>query len=431
MNSIWTETAQIPAFPSLEGDIKTDVLVIGGGMAGLLCAYFLREAGAECMLVEGGRVGGGVTKNTTAKITSQHGLLYQKLLKGAGAEKAGLYLEANQRAIREFKALSSDIDCGFEEKDAFIYSLRDRQAIENEVAALHAIDYHATLEESTPLPFNIAGAVRFPRQAQFHPVKFMAGIAKGLHIYENTFVQELAPRTAITREGKIKAEHMIVASHFPFLNKHGGYWLKMNQHRSYAIALENAPDVNGMYLDEAEGGLSFRNAGGMLIVGGGGHKTGKQGGNWGAIREFTQRAYPNAQEKCAWAAQDCMTLDGVPYIGRYGRSAEGMWVATGFNKWGMTSSMVSAMLLTDLILGRKNEWAEVFSPQRSSCKPQLFINGLSAVGNLLTPTAPRCPHMGCALKWNRAERSWDCPCHGSRFGEDGALLDNPVTGNLK
>ena len=281
MNSIWTETAEIQAFPPLEGDAKTDVLVIGGGMAGLLCAHFLRGAGADTILVEGGRVGGGVTKNTTAKITSQHGLLYQKLLKCAGAEKAGLYLEANQRAIRGFKALSSDIDCGFEEKDAVIYSLRDRQAIEREVAALHAIDYHATLEESTPLPLNIAGAVRFPRQAQFHPVKFMAGISKGLHVYENTFVQELAPRTAVTRHGKVTADHIIIASHFPFLNKHGGYWLKMVQDRSYAIALENAPDVNGMYLDEAKGGLSFRNAGGMLIVGGGGHKTGKQGGHHG------------------------------------------------------------------------------------------------------------------------------------------------------
>jgi len=431
MNSIWSKTANIQGFPALKGNKKTDVLVIGGGMAGLLCAYFLREAGVDCVIVEGGRVGGGVTKNTTAKITAQHGLLYHKLCKGAGAEKARLYLEANQRAIREYKRLSEEIDCDFEEKDAFVYSLRDRQAIENEVAALHTIDYHATLEQSTPLPFNIAGAVRFPRQAQFHPVKFMAGLAKNLRIYENTFVQELAPRTAITREGKVTAEHIVIASHFPFLNKHGGYWLKMNQHRSYAIALENATDVIGMYLDAAEGGLSFRNAGKLLIVGGGGHKTGKQGGNWGAIREFTSRAYPQAQEKYAWAAQDCMTLDGVPYIGRYGRSAERLWVATGFNKWGMTSSMVAAMLLTDLILGRKNEWAGVFSPQRSMLKPQLLLNGLSAAGNLLTPTAPRCPHMGCALKWNRAERSWDCPCHGSRFAEDGALLDNPATGGLK
>jgi len=400
-------------------------------MAGLLCAHFLWRVGADCLLVEGGRVGGGVTKNTTAKITAQHGLLYQKLLRGAGAEKARLYLEANQRAIREYKRLSDEIDCDFEEKDAFVYSLRDRQAIENEVAALHAIDYHATLEESTPLPFNIAGAVKFPRQAQFHPVKLMAGIAKGLRIYEDTFVKELAPGLAITRHGNIRADHIVVASHFPFLNKHGGYWLKMHQQRSYAIALEGAPDVDGMYLEAAENGLSFRNAGDLLIVGGGGHKTGKQGGNWGVLRDFAAHTYPGAKIKYEWAAQDCITLDGVPYIGRYGRSAEGLWVATGFNKWGMTSSMVAAMLLTDLILGRKNEWAEVFSPQRSMLKPQLLINGPSAMGNLLTPTAPRCPHMGCALKWNRAERSWDCPCHGSRFGEDGGLLDNPATGGLK
>jgi len=431
MNSIWTETAGLPAFPPLEGDAKTDALVIGGGMAGLLCAHFLREAGADCILVEGGRVGGGVTKNTTAKITSQHGLLYQKLLKGAGAEKARLYLDANQRAIREFKALSGDIDCDFEEKDAFVYSLEDRQAIEREAAALHAIDYHATFEESAPLPFDIAGAVKFPRQAQFHPVKFMAGIARGLSIREQTFVRELAPHAAVTQYGKITAEHIVVATHFPILNKHGGYWLKMYQHRSYALALENAPDVGGMYLEELEDGLSFRNAGGMLIAGGGDHRTGKKGGNWQVLRDFTRGAYPGAHIKYTWATQDCMTLDGVPYIGRYGRSAQGLWVATGFNKWGMTSSMVSAMLLTDLILGQKNEYAGVFSPQRSMLKPQLLANGLSAVGNLFTPTTPRCPHMGCALKWNSLERSWDCPCHGSRFGEGGALLDGPATGGMR
>jgi len=421
----------MPTFPPLKGDAKTDVLIIGGGMAGLLCAHFLHKAGVDYKLVEGGRVGGGVTKNTTAKITSQHGLLYQKLLRGAGAEKARMYLEANQRAIREFKRLSEEIDCGFEKKDAYVYSLRDRQAIEREVAALHAIDYHATFEEGTPLPFNIAGAVKFPRQAQFHPVKFMAGLAKELNIHEHTFVRELAPRLAVTPHGKIAAEHIVVATHFPFLNKHGGYWLKMYQHRSYALALEGAPDVGGMHLEEVEDGLSFRNAADMLIVGGGDHKTGKQGGNWQVLREFARSNYSSAQVKYEWATQDCMTLDGVPYIGRYGRSAQGLWVATGFNKWGMTSAMVSAMLLTDMILGRKNEYAEVFSPRRSMLKPQLLVNGFSAAGNLLTPTRPRCPHMGCALKWNPHERSWDCPCHGSRFGEDGVLIDGPATGGLR
>ena len=431
MHSIWSETANPQAFPALKGSAKTDVLIIGGGMAGLLCAHFLHKAGADYILVEKDQIGGGVTKNTTAKITSQHGLLYQRLRARAGEEYAKLYLEANQRAIREYKRLCEDIPCDFEEKDAYVYSLRDRRAIEREVEALHAIDYHATLEERVPLPFDIAGAVKFPRQAQFHPLKFMAGLAQGLNIHENTCVRELAPGAAYTQYGKITAEHILAATHFPLLNKHGAYWMKMYQHRSYALALENAPDVNGMYLEEVENGLSFRNYGGLLIVGGGDHKTGKRGGNWQVLREFAASAYPGAQIQHEWATQDCMTLDGVPYIGRYGRRAEGLWVATGFNKWGMTSSMVSAMLLTDLILGRENECAGVFSPQRSMYKPQLLVNGLSAAGNLLTPTVPRCPHLGCALKWNPTERSWDCPCHGSRFAQGGALLDGPAAGGME
>jgi hypothetical protein len=205
----------------------------------------------------------------------------------------------------------------------------------------------------------------------------------------------------------------------------------MYQHRSYVTALENAPDVNGMYLEEKTDGLSFRNHGGLLLIGGGDHRTGKKGGGWKTLRDFAADICPEAREKYSWATQDCMTLDGVPYIGKYGKSAKGLYVATGFNKWGMTSAMVSAMILSDIILGNKNEYAEVFSPQRSMMKPQLLINALTAVGNLLTPTAPRCPHMGCALKWNKAEQSWDCPCHGSRFENNGAVIDNPATGGLK
>ena len=431
MHSIWTETAKIGAFPPLRGDAKTDVLIIGGGMAGVLCARSLHDAGVDYILVEGGRIGGGVTKNTTAKITSQHGLIYHRLCKDAGVVKAGMYLNANEAALAKFRSLSAGIACDFEDKGAYVYSLRDRGAIEDEMAALQEIGFPAAFEKELPLPFRIAGAVRFPGQAQFHPLKFLAGITRGLNIYEHTFVEELAPHTATTRYGKITAGEIIVATHFPFLNKHGGYWLKMFQHRSYAIALEGAPDVGGMVLEEAEDGLSFRNYGNLLILGGGGHKTGKQGGNWGVLREFAAHAYPHAREKGAWATQDCMTLDAVPYIGHYGKYAEGMYVAAGFNKWGMTGAMVSAMLLTDLIRGRENEFAGVFSPQRGICKPQLLVNGLSAAGSLLTPTAPRCPHMGCALKWNRSERSWDCPCHGSRFKEGGGLIDNPATGPLQ
>jgi len=436
MDSVWSETTQIEAFPPLRGDVKTDVLIVGGGMAGILCAHFLQKAGVSYLLVEAEQIGGGVSKNTTAKITAQHGLCYQKLLKDAGAETAKLYLDANQQALREFRKLcapenGAGIDCDFEEKDAFVYSLRDRKAIDMELDALQKIGCSATFQAEVPLPFDIAGAVRFPKQAQFHPLEFMAGIASGLNIFEHSPVQELAPHIAITEHAKISAEHIVLATHFPILNKHGGYFLKLYQHRSYVIALENTPDVRGIYLEETQDGLSFRNYGKLLLVGGGDHRTGKQGGNWQILRDFAANTYPGAREQYAWATQDCMSLDGVPYIGRYAKSAEGLYIASGFNKWGMTGSMVAARLLTDMILGRANEYADLFSPQRSMLKPQLLRNALTAVGNLLTPSTRRCPHMGCALKWNPAEHSWDCPCHGSRFDEDGELIDNPATGGMK
>lgn len=431
MGSLWYETLEMPTFPQLEGDVNTDVLIIGGGIAGVLCAYFLNNAGVQYMLVEGDRVGCGITKNTTAKITSQHDLIYHKLLKSAGTEKTKIYLEANERAVAEYRELCAEINCDFEEKNSYVYSTDNRKIIEKELAALEKIGFAAEFAPEVALPIRIAGSIKFPHQGQFHPLKFLAGISKGLNIRENTFIKELAPHTAITDNGKITAKNIIVATHFPLLNKHGAYYLKMYQHRSYAIALENAANVNGMYLDEKKDGLSFRNHGDFLIIGGGDHRTGCKGGNWQTLRGFAEKAYPNAHEKYAWATQDCMTLDGVPYIGLYGKSTEGLYVASGFNKWGMTSSMVAAMILTDLILEKKNPYAQVFSPQRSMMKPQLLVNGLTATLNLLTPTAPRCPHMGCALKWNGVQRSWDCPCHGSRFEENGALIDNPATGGLK
>ena len=431
MNSLWTETVKTDTFPMLKGDMKTDVLIIGGGIAGTLCARFLHDAGVPYILVEGNTVGSGVSKNTTAKITAQHGLIYHKLIKGVGAVKAKMYLSANQKALEQYREMCAHMDCDFEDKDAYVYSVKDRGIIEKELNALRMLGANAEFSGKIRLPFDISGAVRFPFQAQFHPLKFLAGVSKGLNIFEHTFVKELAPGIAVTEHGKITAKRMIVATHFPFLNKHGGYFLKMYQHRSYAVALEGAPDVNGMYLEEKKNGLSLRNHGKYLIVGGGGHKTGKKGGNWQVLRDFAAESYPNAHERYFWATQDGMTLDGIPYIGRYGKNARGLYIAAGFNKWGMTSSMVSAMLLTDMILGRKNEYTELFSPGRSMMKTQFLINGLAAVGNLITPTKKRCPHMGCALKWNAVERSWDCPCHGSRFDRDGNLLDNPATGGLK
>uniref|UniRef100_UPI003325DAF8 FAD-dependent oxidoreductase n=1 Tax=Oscillibacter ruminantium TaxID=1263547 RepID=UPI003325DAF8 len=385
----------------------------------------------DYMLVEAETICNGITKNTTAKITSQHGLIYDKLIHQFGAEKAKQYLRANEEALQKYRELSRDIDCSFEEKDAYVYSLDNRSKIEKEIAALEKLGLHAEFSEQLPLSFGVAGAAKIEHQAQFNPLKFIAAISSDLHIYEHTAVQELVGTTAVTDSGKIAAKNVIVATHFPFLNKHGSYFLKMYQHRSYVIALENAPNVNGMYVDEAQKGMSFRNYGNLLLVGGGDHRTGKKGGNWRELREFAARYYPNAKETYHWATQDCMTLDGIPYIGPYSAGTKDLYVATGFNKWGMTSSMAAARILCDMVQGRENPCAEVFSPSRTILRPQLAVNAFEAVATLLTPTAKRCPHLGCALKWNPVEHTWDCPCHGSRFTKDGRLIDNPAAGDLK
>lgn len=222
-----------------------------------------------------------------------------------------------------------------------------------------------------------------------------------------------------------------MATHFPFLNKYGAYFLKLYQSRSYVLALENAGEINGMYIDEADTGLSFRNYKNFLLIGGGGHRTGKTGGGFQKVRQKAAELYPGSREAYAWAAQDCMSLDGLPYIGKYSRWKQDFYVASGFQKWGMTGAMVSAMVLSDMVQEKKNPWSGIFSPQRSIWTPQLFINGWEAAENLLTFSEKRCPHLGCALKWNSAEHTWDCPCHGSRFEEDGTLIDNPATGDIK
>lgn len=429
MDTIWTQTARLPRFAPLKGDLQTDVLIIGGGMAGVLCAYLLRQAGVDCALAEAGRIGGGVTSGTTAKITAQHGLVYHKLVRRFGSDAARLYWRANEEAAARYRSIAADIDCDFEAQDNWVYSLADREALEKEMRALERAGAPAQFAQSPPLPFPVAGAVGLPDQAQLHPLKFLAAIARGLPIYEHTRVLEWKPGQARTARGTIRAGKMIAASHFPFISNHGGYFLKLYQSRSYVLALENAPAPAGMYVDASGKGLSFRRYGKALLLGGGSHRTGKSSCGWRPLEDAARLYYPQSTEVCRWAAQDCMSLDGVPYVGQYSRRTPGLYVAAGFNKWGMTGSMVSALLLTDLILGHENPYAQLFAPSRRMLRPQLAVNIGEAAIHLLTPKKPRCPHMGCALKYNPHERTWDCPCHGSRFAGDGTVLDGPANGD--
>ena len=427
MESIWSESASHKVFDELKGNMSTDVLIIGGGIAGILCAYKLKNAGVDCILAEADEICSGITKNTTAKITIGHGLIYDKMIKRFGIEKARLYLDAQVRAGEEYARLCMDIDCDYEKADSYVYLLNSRKKVEKDISALRHLGVNAEFSLASELPLEIAGAVRLRDEAQFHPLKFLYAISKDLPIFEHTKVIDLRPNKALTNHGRIAYKKLVVATHFPIFNKHGLYPLKLYQHRSYVIALKGAKNVKGMFVDDSDKGLSFRSYGDLLLLGGGGHRTGKQGGCWQELEVFAKKHYKNAEIVAKWATQDCMTLDDIPYIGQYAKSTPDVFVATGFNKWGMTNAMVASNILCDLVQGKKNSYAAVFDPSRTLLHPQLAVNAFESTVGLLTPTAPRCPHLGCALKYNKDEHTWDCPCHGSRFTEHGELIDNPAT----
>ncbi len=431
MKSVWVDSVSMKKFEKLCSDKKADVTVIGGGMAGILTAFLLSKIGVDVIVLEAERIGGGITADTTAKITSQHGLCYEKITKRFGYDFAKGYLCANEEAVRAFREMCKNIDCDFENQNSFVYSISNLKKIESELNVLSKLNFNAEFVKSPYLPFKVTGSVKFPHQAQFNPLKFLNCISKDLKIFENSMVRKIKGNCVITNSGRVFSKKIVVATHFPFLNSHGSYFLKLYQQRSYVLALESTDFEGGMYIGDEENSLSFRGYKNLLFLGGGGHRTGKKGESYHVLERAKSEFYPKAREVTRFSTQDCMTLDDVPYIGNYSKNTQNLFVATGFNKWGMTSSMVAARLLSDLILEKGNPYEEIFSPSRSILRPQLLINGVEAITNLLTPTAPRCPHLGCALKYNNQEHSWDCPCHGSRFDESGNLIDNPSLKNIK
>lgn len=474
MESIWSQTCQLRQREALPGDMKTDIAVIGAGMAGILIASALQGAGRRVVVLEAKRIAGGQTRNTTAKLTCQHGLLYEKLIRTLGEEKARQYAQANAAALMEYRRIIADrnIDCELEQRDACVYGSNAAQ-LRKEAEAAAALGLPAFFVEETKLPFPTAGAVCFANQAQFHPLKFLQAISEPLTIYENTSVQSVEENQLITTRGRVQAEQIVFACHYPFVNFPGMYFARMHQERSYVIALENAARMDGMWIGAEQGAYSFRNYGPLLLLGGGGHRCGENsaGGRYDLLRQQAARWFPGSGEVAHWSAQDCVTADSVPYIGPYAASRPNWYVATGFQKWGMTSSMVAAMLLRDRICGKENPWAEVFDPGRFDEKTltglaqesvqavkglakQLFQIPAEAAKELtpghggvvfwkgkklgvykdesgaLWPVDIRCPHLGCQLEWNPDERSWDCPCHGSRFDYRGKLISGPAQENI-
>lgn len=474
LRAIWRREISLPERVPLRGDLEADAAVIGAGMAGVLIARELGARGIKTVVLEAAALGSGQTGNTTAKITAQHGLIYQRLIGQFGEEKARQYARANQQAVERYRQLARDgVECDFVDCPAYLYSQSEALSLEREAAACRKLGLEASFTVTTALPFPVKGAVRMEGQAMFHPLKFLKCAAEGLTLYEHTPVLAVRGNQLITPLGRVTAEHIVFAAHYPFLNFPGFYFARMHQDRSYVAAVEHAAELDGIYYGVDPGGLSFRNAGPFLLVGGGGHRTGRnqEGGQYRMLERRAKELWPACRAVARWSAQDCMTLDGVPYIGPFSPTRPQWYVATGFQKWGMTSSMVAAGLIADAICQESNPLAPVFSPRRFdwTAARNLAREGGVAVRNLtravfvrpglhldqLTPghgavvswqgkkvgaykeengdvhlVDPRCPHMGCQLTWNPEEKSWDCPCHGSRFDYDGNLIDNPAQTGL-
>ena len=430
MLSPWHDLSHTPTFSTLDRDIHTSVLIIGGGITGILTAYLLHRHGIPYILAEKDTICAHTTGNTTAKLTAQHSLIYHKLAKTFSDHTAKMYYKANTDALKLYENLCKDIDCDFETKTNYVYSVKNLRKLEKELDTAQRLGIDMSYSACVPLPINTVGAVYIKNQAQFNPLKFLYAISRSLHIRQNTFIRRVEGNTAYTDKHKIVADHIVFATHFPFIDRHGMYFMKMHQSRSYVIALENAADIRGMYIDESDKGLSFRNYNNLLFIGGSNHRTGKKSAAYESLRTFAKKHYPDATEKYHWAAQDCMTLDSMPYIGQYSKKTAMWYTATGFNKWGMTGAMVGATMMRDAICGVENSYAEVFSPERSLLRPQLFTNSLDTAVNFIVPLPKRCSHLGCALKYNKLEHSWDCPCHGSRFDNKGRIIENPANKDI-
>lgn len=472
MESVWEKSCSFEKREELNGSIVADVAVVGGGIAGLLTAYELQKEGLKVVVLEAKNICSGNTENTTAKITSQHDLIYDYLIKEFGAEKASQYARANEEAIKRYKDIitKNAIDCDFEEIPTYIYSIEDKEAIEREVAAARQLGISADLVEALELPFEVAAAVRFNNQGQFNPLKFLKFISRDLVIYENSKAIEIKKNLVKTEYGEVIAKDIVIATHYPIINTPGYYFMRMHQERSYVIALENAQQLKGAYKGSDKFQYSFRSYKDLLLLGGAGHRTGEADTSEGynELRSLAKKLYPKGREKYHWSAQDCMSMDKVPYIGQYSVDTPNTYVITGFEKWGMTTAMVAAQIITDAICGRKNKNEEIFSPRRfdvTASMKTLAEDGVASAKGLIKsmlhiPTeqlkdinrnqgaivdyegekvgvykdsegkchivSVKCPHLGCELQWNNHDLSWDCPCHGSRFDYKGSWIESPA-----
>ena len=494
MKSLWIEsTKDNIKLKSLESDEETEICVIGAGLFGLTTAYYLTQCGRKVTVLEKGEIGEKVSGNTTGKITSQHDLFYSHLINDYGEEYAKNYLDANEKAIENIEEIikKENIECDFRKEKSYVYTTNEDEVIEiqKEVEAVNKLGKNAQFTTKLELPLKIKGAIEFDGQAQFHPRKYMIGLAKSIlkqnKIYNYTTVNDIKKEgenyKIYTDKGNIKAKYVVLATHYPIINMPGFYFIKMYQGTSYLIAIETKSKLpEGMYINVKEPIYSFRTANyngkEILLIGGLGHKTGEPIENNSHYEELEKKAkemYPDCKVLFRWNTRDCISLDKIPYIGEFSNLMKNMYVGTGFKKWGMTLSNVAANIVTDKITGNENKYEDIFRATR--LKP---IKNRWEVENMLKETVnsialnklkidswnvdmiendngaiieingenigiykdtngkiyavkPNCTHLGCLLSWNNLDKTWDCPCHGSRFDYMGEAIYEPAIKNLE
>ena len=494
-NSYWQDTADIRVFEPLKNNMEVDTLVIGGGIVGITTAYFLTKKGVKTAVVDGSTIEKNTTAKTTAKITYQHGAIYNDLISGVGKEKAYQYYDANKKAIVLINNIIKEhnISCDYKTQTAYLYAAKENEMkkLEKEREAYEKLGMDYTYTKETKLPFKVIGALGIKNQGQFHPIKYIYALTKILEdsdckIFENTCVLDVLgdkpPFKVITEYSEIKCQNVVMACHYPFFKdgRHGMYFLRVYQSRSYVFGVRNnSKPFEGMYININDPIYSLRyqfdDRGALLLLGGGNHRTAEkedERDSYNELRSFCNKNFPNSNIEYIWSNQDCMTLDDIPYIGQMSSKIPGIYVATGFKKWGMTSGTIAAKIISNLILKDKGHDLEVFLPSRFNVidsTKNFIINGLEVAESFImrllpieleeleevsegegkiieykgskigvyrdvdkyNAIIPNCTHMGCILKFNHAEKSWDCTCHGSRFDIYGNVIEGPATQPLK
>ena len=488
--SLWVETAPPTAYPPLEENASADVAVLGGGIAGLTVALLLARGGASVALVDAGKVGQGVSGYSTAKVTSLHSLTYAELASSRGEDHAHVYGEANEAGLATVARLARElaIDCDFRRRPNFTFteSSDEVDQVREEAETAARLGLPSSFVEETDLPWDVAGAVRFEEQAEFHPCKYLVGIAQAIRgeggqIYENTRavdVRDGDPCTVRLENGReLRAGHVIVATHFPFLDR-SGFFARIHPERSYCLAVRIRGAVpQGMYISTQGHSLRSQPApdgdGELLLVGGASHKVGQgdEAGSYRQLEEYARERFDVTSVDYRWSTQDNIPLDSVPYVGKLAPFSKRVMVATGFRKWGFANGTAAAIILADAVKGREHPWAATFDSTRLG-PPGAAVEFLKENVNVgrrffqdrlqrgsaadiapgegavvrdgarqaavhrdehgaLHALSARCTHLGCIVRWNGAERSWDCPCHGSRFGTDGRVLQGPAVAPLE